>query len=41
LNIRDFATAMEKLADYLEGIADWFAELRQQELDMRSEARGY
>ncbi|MER9474358.1 hypothetical protein [Mesorhizobium sp. M0520] len=36
INIRTFATGMEKLADYLEGIENWFAQL----IDARNEAYG-
>ena len=38
LNVRNFAVAMDKLADYLESIEGWFAELRHQRRNMRSQA---
>lgn len=37
INIRAFAIAMEKFANYLEGIDSWFGDLHQYHLDMRAE----
>jgi hypothetical protein len=38
VNIRIFAVAMEKLADYLEGIERWFVQLEDAKAEVR---RGY
>lgn len=35
INVRMLASAMEKLADYLEGIEGWFAELEDAKAEMR------
>jgi hypothetical protein len=36
LNVRNFAVAMDKLAEYLEDIEGWFAELRYQRMRSRA-----
>jgi hypothetical protein len=40
VNIRQFAEAIEKLADYLEGISSWFDDLWQWKAEMEREAYG-
>jgi hypothetical protein len=40
VNIRLFAVAMEKLADYLEGIESWFGHLHEKRAEMRRDAYG-
>jgi hypothetical protein len=41
VNIRLFAIAMEKLADYLEHIESWFGHLHGQQAEMERDAYGY
>ncbi|HVB99085.1 MAG TPA: hypothetical protein VNJ12_07110 [Candidatus Dormibacteraeota bacterium] len=40
VNIRAFAAAMEKLADYLEGIEGWFGDLQDAKAEWRRRQRG-
>jgi hypothetical protein len=36
INIRDFANALEKLADYLEGLDNWFGDLVEAKVNFRA-----
>ena len=36
INIRNFAAALEKLADYLEGIDNWFGDLVEAKVEYQS-----
>lgn len=41
INIRDFADALERLVDYLEGVASWFDHLVEEWAEQEREASGY